>query len=58
MKEMKNPIISKEKYFDNLDLLVKYAETDVVDLLAPRWMNTETYRKIFEYAWAGRDIDF
>ncbi|MHA2036385.1 MAG: iron-containing alcohol dehydrogenase [Promethearchaeota archaeon] len=58
VKEMKNPTISKEKYFDNLDLLVQYAETDVVDLLAPRWMNKETYRKIFEYAWDGRDIDF
>jgi len=58
VKEMKNPTISKEKYMDNLDLLVQYAELDVVDLLAPRWMHKETYRKIFEYAWDGRDIDF
>lgn len=58
VKEIKNPIISKEDYMDKLDLLVQYAETDVVDLLAPRWMHKETYRKIFEYAWDGRDIDF
>jgi len=58
IKELKNPPISKEEYMDKIDLLVKYAESDVVDLLAPRWMNTETYKKIFEYAWDGRDIDF
>jgi alcohol dehydrogenase class IV len=58
IKEVKNPTISKEEYMDKIDLLVKYAETDVVDLLAPRWMHTETYKKIFEYAWDGRDIDF
>jgi hypothetical protein len=43
---------------EKIDLLVNYAETDAVDLLAPRWMHKETYRKIFEYAWDGRDIDF
>ncbi|MFW9825118.1 MAG: iron-containing alcohol dehydrogenase, partial [Candidatus Thorarchaeota archaeon] len=58
IKEVKDPIISKEDYFAKIDLLVKYAETDAVDLLAPRWMHKETYRKIFEYAWDGRDIDF
>ena len=58
VKEIKDPIISKEEYMDKLDLLVQYAESDAVDLLAPRWMHKETYRKIFEYAWDGRDIDF
>ena len=58
IKEIKNPTISKEKYMDNLDLLVQYAASDAVDLLAPRWMLKETYRKIFEYAWDGKDIDF
>jgi len=58
VKEIKDPIISKEEYMDKLDLLVQYAESDAVDLLAPRWMHKETYKKIFEYAWDGRDIDF
>jgi len=58
IKEVKNPTISKEEYVDKIDLLVRYAETDVVDLLAPRWMHKETYKRIFEYAWDGRDIDF
>ncbi|MBY8985030.1 MAG: iron-containing alcohol dehydrogenase [Candidatus Lokiarchaeota archaeon] len=58
VKEIKNPTISKEDYFGKIDLLAKYAETDAVDLLAPRWMHTETYKKIFDYAWDGRDVDF
>jgi len=58
VKEIKDPIISKEEYMDKLDLLVQYAESDAVDLLAPRWMHKETYKKIFEYAFDGRDIDF
>ena len=58
IKEIKNPTISKEEYMGKLDLLISYAETDAVDLLAPRYMNREMYKKIFEYAWDGRDIDF
>jgi alcohol dehydrogenase class IV len=58
INEVKDPIISKDDYMDKIDLLVKYAETDAVDLLAPRWTHKETYKKIFEYAWDGRDIDF
>ncbi len=58
IKEVKNPTISREEYMAKIDLLVNYAETDAVDLLAPRWMHKETYKKIYEYAWDGRDIDF
>ncbi|MFX1456652.1 MAG: iron-containing alcohol dehydrogenase [Promethearchaeota archaeon] len=58
VKEMKNPVISREDYMDKIDLLASYAEKDAVDLLAPRWMYKETYKRIFEYAWDGRDIDF
>ncbi len=58
IKEIKNPTISKEEYMNKIDILVQYAESDVVDLLAPRYMHKETYKKIFEYAWDGKDIDF
>lgn len=58
IKEIKNPTISKEEYMDKIDLLVRYAESDVVDLLAPRYMHKEMYKKMFEYAWDGKDIDF
>lgn len=58
VKEIKDPTITKEDYMDKMDLLIHYAETDAVDLLAPRYTNKEMYKKIFEYAWDGRDIDF
>ncbi|MFX1425304.1 MAG: iron-containing alcohol dehydrogenase [Promethearchaeota archaeon] len=58
IKEIKQPTITKEEYMDKMELLIRYAETDAVDLLAPRYMTKELYRKIFEYAWDGRDIDF
>jgi len=58
VKEIKEPKITKEEYMDKLDILILYAEKDAVDLLAPRYMTKELYKKIFEYAWDGRDIDF
>jgi hypothetical protein len=58
IKEIKTPTITKEEYIKEMDTLIHYAETDAVDLLAPRYMNKELYRKIYEYAWDGRDIDF
>ncbi|MFX1574607.1 MAG: iron-containing alcohol dehydrogenase [Promethearchaeota archaeon] len=58
VKEIKKPTITKEEYMSRMDVLIRYAETDAVDLLAPRYMSKELYRKIFEYAWDGKDIDF
>jgi len=58
VKDLKNPVISKEDYFKNLDLLVKYTELDAVSLLSPRYLNKEVLEKIFVYAWDGKDIDF
>lgn len=58
VKEIKNPTISKEEYMEKMDTLIHYAETDAVDLLAPRYMYKDFYRKIFEYAWDGKNIDF
>ena len=58
VKDLKNPVVSKEEYFKNLDLLIKYTELDAVSLLSPRHLNKEILEKIFEYAWDGKDIDF
>jgi len=58
VKNLKNPVISKEEYYKNLKVLAKYAELDIVSLLSPRHLNTEILEKIFEYAWDGKDIDF
>lgn len=58
VKEMKKPIINKEDYFNNIDLMADYADKDALSLTSFRPINAEIYRKIFEYAWNGRDIDF
>ncbi len=58
VKEMKNPVITEKEYFKNLDLLVKYAETDPVAFMVARYIDSEIIKRIFEYAWDGRTIDF
>ena len=58
VKELKNPIINKEKYFNNIDLLAKYADNDAVTLTSYRPITLEKYKKIYEYAWDGKEIDF
>lgn len=58
VKDMKNPVITKEEYFDKLDLLTNYAADDAVALTSFRTMSEKLFRTIFEYAWDGQDIDF
>ena len=58
VKDLKNPVISKEDYFSKLDLLAEYADDDAVSLTSYRTINRKLFKTIFEYAWDGRDIDF
>jgi len=58
IKEIKNPVIKKEEYFEKLDLLVDYAFNDAVTLASTRQLNIHLYKKIFTYAWDGKNIDF
>lgn len=58
VKEIKNPIITEEEYYKNLDLLVNYAETDPVAFMVTRYIDSEVIKRIFEYAWDGKTIDF
>ncbi|MFX1298673.1 MAG: iron-containing alcohol dehydrogenase, partial [Promethearchaeota archaeon] len=58
VKDLKDPVISKEEYFEKLDLLAEYADDDAISLTSFRPINKKLYRKIFEYVWDGRDIDF
>jgi len=58
VKDIKEPIVSKQNYYEKLDKLVDYAMNDAVTLTTYRPINEEQYRKIFEYAWDGRFIDF
>jgi len=58
VKDLKDPVINTEKYFSKLDLLAEYADDDAVSLTSFRTVNRKLYKKIFEDAWDGRDIDF
>ena len=64
MKEINLPIslkelgISKEDFDKNLDMLVKLCFQSSSSVMSPRSPNTEDYRKIFTYAYEGKDIDF
>jgi len=58
VKEITGPIIDRYEYFEKLDILVDYAVNDAVNLTAYRPINEDFYRKIFEYAWDGKFIDF
>jgi alcohol dehydrogenase class IV len=58
VKDLSQPSITRDEYMQKLDLLADYAENDVVSLLSYRPLNKSLYKKIFEYAWDGKDIDF
>ncbi|MFW9970181.1 MAG: iron-containing alcohol dehydrogenase [Candidatus Odinarchaeota archaeon] len=58
VKDIKEPRITKEDYFRKMDKLVDYAMNDAVTLTSYRPINEDLYKRIFEYAWDGRIIDF
>ena len=58
VKDMKNPVITKEEYFSKLDLLTNYAADDAVSLTSFRSMSEKLFKTIFEYSWDGRNINF
>ncbi|MFW9952367.1 MAG: iron-containing alcohol dehydrogenase [Candidatus Thorarchaeota archaeon] len=58
IKDLTEPKISKEDYLNNLDVLANYAENDGASLFSYRALSNELCRKIFEYAWDEKDIDF
>ena len=47
VKELKNPKIKREEYFDNLDLLAEYANTDAVSLTSYRSIDKNDFKKLF-----------
>jgi alcohol dehydrogenase class IV len=50
--------ITREQLNENLDQLVTDAYEDPDTFASPRWIRPEDCRKMFEYAFDGRDIDF
>ncbi|MFO7891143.1 MAG: iron-containing alcohol dehydrogenase, partial [bacterium] len=58
VEEMESPKITKEQYMEKIDTLADYAYNDGVSLYSNRPINVELYKKIFEYAYEGKNIDF
>ncbi len=58
VQELTRPKIEKEEYMSKLDLAAEYANDDAVSLTSYRPINKELYKKIYEYAWDGKFIDF
>ncbi|MFX0186581.1 MAG: iron-containing alcohol dehydrogenase [Candidatus Hodarchaeota archaeon] len=50
--------ISKKEWERNIEKLVSFADADFTKIINPRSPSEEDFRKIFEYAYEGRPIDF
>jgi len=50
--------VSKKEFEENLDLLVTCCFQDATAVMTPRSITDEYFRKIYEYAFNGKDIDF
>jgi alcohol dehydrogenase class IV len=51
-------IVSKEDFEKNLDMLVNLCFQSSSSVMSPRSANVEEYKKIFTYAFQGKNIDF
>jgi alcohol dehydrogenase class IV len=51
-------IVSERDYFDSLDALVEHAMGDACIVTSPRCPDNEEMRKLFEYAYHGKKVDF
>jgi len=58
VKELKNPVISEKEYFDKIDLATEYGDNQPASLGSSRPLIKKHIKKIFEYAWDGKIIDF
>jgi alcohol dehydrogenase class IV len=58
VKDVKDLEVDKDEYMKRIDLLSNYAYEDGVTLASPRPINEDVYKKIFQYAYDGNDIDF
>jgi alcohol dehydrogenase class IV len=50
--------VSKKQLDDNLELLIACCFQDATSVMTPRSITDEFYRKIYYYAYEGKDIDF
>jgi alcohol dehydrogenase class IV len=52
------PDLAREAFVAKLDRLVDYAEMDATIIASARNLSTDETRRLFEYAYDGRDVDF
>ncbi len=50
--------VSKKEFEENLDLLITCCFQDATAVMTPRSITDEYFRKIYDYAFNGKDIDF
>ena len=50
--------VPEDKFYANLDHIVEAAEADGTMFNNPRVPDTQEVRRLFEYAYAGHDVDF
>jgi alcohol dehydrogenase class IV len=50
--------VSEKDFKENLEMLVACCFQDATSVMTPRSITDEYYRKIFDYAYEGKDIDF
>jgi acetaldehyde dehydrogenase/alcohol dehydrogenase len=55
---LKETGVSKEDFENGLDSLVNLCYQDASSVLTPRSTSGEQFRKLYEYAYEGKDIDF
>jgi len=55
---LKETGVSKEDFEEGLDSLVNLCYQDASSVLTPRSTSGEQFRKLYEYAYEGKDIDF
>jgi len=55
---LKEIINNEEEWNESLEKLVLFAKKDILTPFNPRKLNENDFRKIFEYAYIGKSIDF
>ncbi len=55
---LKDLRVSKKEFEENLDLLITCCFQDATAVMTPRSITDEYFRKIYNYAFNGKDIDF
>jgi alcohol dehydrogenase class IV len=56
--KLKDLNVSKEEIENNLNLLVSCCFEDATSVMTPRSITEEYYKKLFYYAYDGKDVDF